>query len=203
MRHDPLLPPMGKHLGMGGCHFPWRHLEMRILLLMWYPGSQKKRMLLFWGKPRHGDGSQRKPTCSGTRGWVQLLSRPGEREKRKKRTTRWKQGLFPPHTQVNYYNYSSLSLASTSCCCLWLMPDFFLPTPPSFSAALQQHQVVFLQLSRNRKYSGGGVSCGAVSQCRPVKAAGLFLAFLQHYSLVKAQTFKQRFREILKFWAID
>lgn len=129
-----------------------------------------------------------------------------EKEREKTKRTWWKQswqGLFPPHTQVNYYNYSSLSLASTSCCCLRLMPDFFLPTPPSFSAALQQHQVVFLQLSRNRKYSGGGVSCGAASQCRPVKPAGLFLAFLQYYSLVKAQTFKQRFREMLKFWAIN
>ena len=64
--------------GIGGTHFPWRHLEMAILLLMWKPGSQKKRMELLWGKPWQGDGSQRKPPCSGTRGWVQLLSLPAE-----------------------------------------------------------------------------------------------------------------------------
>ncbi len=71
-----LSPLIGMQAGIGGCHLPWRHLDTRILLLMWNPGSQKKWMVLFWGKPRHGDGSQRKPPCSGTRGWVQLLSRP-------------------------------------------------------------------------------------------------------------------------------
>lgn len=30
-------------------------------------------MMLFWGKPRQGEGSQRKPPCSGTRGWEQFL----------------------------------------------------------------------------------------------------------------------------------
>lgn len=72
---------MGTQAGIGGCHFPWRHLETWTLLMMWYPGSQKKWMVLFWGKPRHGDGSQRKPPCSGTRGWVQLLSRPVETQR--------------------------------------------------------------------------------------------------------------------------
>uniref|UniRef100_A0A0E9UMN0 Uncharacterized protein n=1 Tax=Anguilla anguilla TaxID=7936 RepID=A0A0E9UMN0_ANGAN len=30
-------------------------------------------MVLFCGKPRQGEGSQRKPPCSGTMGWLQLF----------------------------------------------------------------------------------------------------------------------------------
>lgn len=75
-----LSPLTGLQAGIGGCHLPWWHLDTRTL--MWYPGSQNKWMELFWGKPRHGDGSQRKPPCSGTRGWVQLFSRPAEAQMR-------------------------------------------------------------------------------------------------------------------------
>lgn len=75
-----LSPLTGMQAGIGGCHLPWWHLDTRTL--MWYPGSQNKWIELFWGKPRHGDGSQRKPPCSGTRGWVQLFSRPAEAQMR-------------------------------------------------------------------------------------------------------------------------
>lgn len=29
------VPLTGMQEGMGGCHFPWRHLDTRILLAMW------------------------------------------------------------------------------------------------------------------------------------------------------------------------
>lgn len=82
------LPLMGTQAGIGGCHFPWRHLETRTLLI-WYPGSQKRWMVLLWGNPRHGVGSQRNPPCSGTRGWEQLLNRPVETQPRFDETKCW------------------------------------------------------------------------------------------------------------------
>lgn len=78
------VPFIGTQGGMGDNHFPRWHLEMGLLMAVWYPGSQKTRMTVLCGKPRQGDGSQRKPPCSGTRGWEQLYSLPAEFTKRTK-----------------------------------------------------------------------------------------------------------------------
>lgn len=40
------FPLMGTQADMGGCHFPWRHLE-NDGVLSWYPDSQKRRMVVF------------------------------------------------------------------------------------------------------------------------------------------------------------
>lgn len=72
-----LSPFMGMQADMGGPHFPLRHLDSEVLI--WYPDSQKRRMVVLWGKPWHGEGSQRKPPYSGTRGWVQFIL-PAEKQ---------------------------------------------------------------------------------------------------------------------------
>lgn len=107
---------LGTQAGIGVCHLPWRHLEMRVLVLKWYPGSQKKWMELLWGNPRHGDGSQRKPPCSGTRGWEQLPSRPAENNK----TQRWEKATIkiirPVKSDSHYFCWWRSIFAASRLC---------------------------------------------------------------------------------------
>lgn len=170
---------MGMQAGIGGIHLPCRHLEAVTLLLMWYPGSQKKWMLLFWGKPWHGDGLQRNPPCSGTRGWVQLLSRPVQTQKVAVRANLRSKGgvsLLPLWKPRPLVQSSPAPIAHTAD---WLTLSFLLikKRNPSFFPlrglrCTATHPVVLLWFWQRKKCSGGGFCCRAtwssVLRCIPV-----------------------------------